>query len=48
MDKCPHCSKRRKTVISKAGRTEFKCLQCDKVDPMRPTRDGKRPLGTAR
>jgi tRNA(Ile2) C34 agmatinyltransferase TiaS len=34
MDRCPRCSKRTKVVLSPNGRTEFKCLQCDQVDPL--------------
>jgi hypothetical protein len=34
MDRCPTCNKRMKTVFSAIGRTEFQCLQCDKVDPL--------------
>jgi phage FluMu protein Com len=34
MDRCPHCNKRMKTVLGDNGRTEFKCLRCDDVDPL--------------
>jgi hypothetical protein len=34
MDRCPRCNKRMKAVIGAKGRTEFQCLQCDKVDPL--------------
>jgi tRNA(Ile2) C34 agmatinyltransferase TiaS len=32
--RCPLCSKRMKAVIAENGRTEFKCLRCDHVDPL--------------
>ena len=32
--RCPHCTKRMKAVIGNSGRTEFKCLRCDHVDPL--------------
>ena len=35
MDRCPRCTKRMKTVLGPDGRTEFLCLSCDKVDPLR-------------
>jgi len=35
MDRCPHCNKRMQTVFGANGRTEFQCLQCDKVDPLK-------------
>ena len=35
MDRCPHCNKRMKTVLGESGRTEFQCLECDKVDPLK-------------
>jgi tRNA(Ile2) C34 agmatinyltransferase TiaS len=34
MDKCPHCNKRMKTILGPDGRTDFRCLACDKVDPL--------------
>jgi phage FluMu protein Com len=34
MDRCPKCNKRMKAVLSTNGRTEFKCLLCDMVDPL--------------
>ena len=36
MDRCPICNMQMKTVLSAIGRTEFQCLQCDKVDPLKP------------
>jgi len=35
MDRCPLCNRRMKTVLGSTGRTEFQCLDCDKVDPMK-------------
>jgi len=35
MDRCPHCNKRMKPVVEDNGRTDFKCLLCDQVDPMK-------------
>jgi phage FluMu protein Com len=35
MDRCPQCNKRMKTVLGETGRTEFKCPECDMVDPLR-------------
>ena len=35
MDRCPQCNKRMTTVLVENGRTEFKCLECDKVDPIK-------------
>jgi tRNA(Ile2) C34 agmatinyltransferase TiaS len=35
MDRCPRCNKRMKTVLGSNGRTEFQCLECDKVDPLK-------------
>jgi tRNA(Ile2) C34 agmatinyltransferase TiaS len=32
--RCPHCNKRMKVVATSDGRTDFQCLQCDKVDPL--------------
>jgi tRNA(Ile2) C34 agmatinyltransferase TiaS len=34
MDRCPRCNKRMKVVMGENGRTEFKCLECDRVDPL--------------
>lgn len=34
MDRCPQCNKRMKAVLGETGRTEFKCLECDRVDPL--------------
>jgi phage FluMu protein Com len=33
--RCAHCTKRMKAVLAENGRTEFKCLRCDLVDPLR-------------
>jgi len=35
MDRCPQCKKRMKAVIGETGRTEFKCLECDELDPLK-------------
>jgi tRNA(Ile2) C34 agmatinyltransferase TiaS len=35
MDRCPQCNKRMKAVLEANGRTDFRCLQCDKVDPLK-------------
>jgi phage FluMu protein Com len=35
MDRCLHCNKRMLAVLGETGRTEFKCLECDKVDPLK-------------
>jgi phage FluMu protein Com len=32
--RCTHCNKRMKAVLGEDGRTEFKCLQCDLLDPL--------------
>lgn len=34
MDRCPHCNKRMKVVLNANSKTDFKCLQCDDVDPL--------------
>jgi tRNA(Ile2) C34 agmatinyltransferase TiaS len=33
--RCPHCNKRMKVVLGSDGRTDFQCLQCDKIDPLK-------------
>jgi tRNA(Ile2) C34 agmatinyltransferase TiaS len=35
MDRCPQCNKRMKAVLATSGRTDFQCLQCDKIDPLK-------------
>jgi hypothetical protein len=35
MDRCPLCNKRMIAVLGPTGRTEFQCLECDKVDPLK-------------
>lgn len=35
MDRCPTCGKRMTTVLATNGRTEFRCLECDKADPLK-------------
>ncbi len=32
--RCSHCTKRMKAVLAANGRTEFKCLNCDLLDPL--------------
>jgi tRNA(Ile2) C34 agmatinyltransferase TiaS len=32
--RCPRCSRRMKAVATADGRTGFKCLHCDEVDPL--------------
>jgi len=34
MDRCPHCNKRMKVILDANGRTDFKCLRCNNVDPL--------------
>jgi hypothetical protein len=31
---CPKCAKRMKVVLTDNGRTDFKCLVCDLLDPL--------------
>lgn len=33
--RCPHCNKRLIAMTDRTGHTEFKCLKCDKVDPLK-------------
>ena len=33
--RCRHCNKRMKAVLAENHRTEFKCLKCDLVDPLK-------------
>ncbi len=33
--RCPRCDKRLMAMTDKTGRTELRCLKCDKVDPMK-------------
>jgi DNA-directed RNA polymerase subunit M/transcription elongation factor TFIIS len=35
MDQCPKCNNRLIAVTDRTGRTEMRCLKCDKVDPMK-------------
>ena len=35
MDRCPKCKRRMKPVLNGDGRTDFKCLFCDEVDPLK-------------
>jgi hypothetical protein len=34
MTRCLHCGRRLVPTLNADGRTELKCLWCDKVDPM--------------
>lgn len=45
MDRCPHCNKRMLAVLGDTGRTEFKCLERDKVDPLKTdaAKRGRKP-----
>jgi len=47
--RCLHCGKRTVPTPSYTGRTELKCVFCDKLDPMEMTEPGKwanSPLAT--
>jgi len=33
--RCPHCKKRMIAVPTVSGRTDFKCLRCDNLDPLK-------------
>jgi hypothetical protein len=47
---CLHCGKRMVPMPSLSGRTELKCLFCDKLDPMEMTSANKwadSPLATS-
>jgi hypothetical protein len=33
--RCSHSKKRMKAVMAENGRTEFRCLRCDLVDPIK-------------
>jgi phage FluMu protein Com len=33
--RCPKCNKRLMAMTDRTGRTELRCLKCDKVDPMK-------------
>jgi hypothetical protein len=33
--RCPRCSKRMIAAATADGRTDLRCLQCDKVDPLK-------------
>lgn len=43
--RCLHCGRRLVPVLSANGRTELKCVWCDKVDPMKtePVKRDDRP-----
>jgi phage FluMu protein Com len=47
--RCLHCGKRMVPATSYTGRTELKCVFCDKLDPMEMVETNKRadsPLAT--
>jgi hypothetical protein len=47
--RCLHCGKRMVPAPSKTGRTELKCVFCDKLDPMEmvePNKWADSPLAT--
>jgi phage FluMu protein Com len=33
--RCPKCNKLLMAMTDRTGKTEFRCLKCDKVDPMK-------------
>jgi tRNA(Ile2) C34 agmatinyltransferase TiaS len=33
--RCPQCRRRLMAMTDRTGRTELRCLKCDKVDPMK-------------
>jgi phage FluMu protein Com len=33
--RCPKCTKRLMAMTDTTGRTDLRCLKCDKVDPMK-------------
>ena len=35
MTRCPKCKKRLMAMIDRTGRTDLRCLKCDKVDPLK-------------
>jgi hypothetical protein len=47
--RCSHCKKRMKAVLAENGRTEFRCLRCDLVDPLQTdaVKWAKTPLAAA-
>jgi hypothetical protein len=47
--RCLHCGKRMVPTPSYTGRTELKCVFCDRLDPMEMAEPGRwadSPLGT--
>jgi tRNA(Ile2) C34 agmatinyltransferase TiaS len=34
LTRCPNCKKPMKAVLKSDGRTDFLCLECDKLDPL--------------
>jgi phage FluMu protein Com len=47
--RCSHCNKKMKAVLAENGRTEFKCLKCDLLDPLQTdaVKWAESPLATA-
>jgi phage FluMu protein Com len=35
MDRCPKCNKPVIAMTDRKGRTEYRCLKCDNIDPMK-------------
>ena len=35
MNRCPNCNKRLIAMTDRTGHTEYRCLKCDKVDPIK-------------
>ena len=35
VNRCPKCNKRLMAMTDRTGKTELRCLKCEKVDPMK-------------
>jgi hypothetical protein len=35
VERCPKCNKRLIAMTDRTGRSEFRCLKCDEVDPIK-------------
>ncbi len=35
LTRCPKCNKRMMAMTDRSGRTELRCMKCDKIDPMK-------------
>ncbi len=35
LTRCPTCTKRMVAMTDRTGRTELRCMKCDKIDPMK-------------